>query len=289
MKKINIRIKGIEEIKKSLRDIIVYNTGRNNQKNGGLIYPKFENWFDEKEKLNIDYLFDCESGRFYHNWEKFGNFSKARNFRDLLFIESEMPNMDRPTTLQPVMLDDHENYLGSYRRMNSKGVISLNADNLQVFFWSIIFELACKQRYIFTREKIEELAMLCIEKTLYHELFHHFTDVHSYVVHGFRYDYGTEEAMAVACSRLLVGFESKSNQAYVSDFHELAYSYNSLGYRDWINFKSDEQFLLNLISYMKIDNVLIHMGQELLPLVEAMLYSIIENPNVRCNIVLCQK
>ena len=56
-----------------------------------------------------------------------------------------------------------------------------------------------------------------------------------------------------------------------------------------INFKSDEQFLLNLISYMKIDNVLIHMGQELLPLVEAMLYSIIENPNVRCNIVLCQK
>ena len=280
---------GIEGTKKILRELIVYNTGRQNLINGGFVYPNFEHWFDEKEKLNIDYLFECATGKFRHDWEVFGNFSKARSFRDFLNIETDIPNMDRPNTQQPVSLDDHKNYLGSYRRMNSKGVISLNADNLQVFFWSIIFELACKQRYIFTKEKIEELAMLCIEKTLYHELFHHFTDVHSYVLNRFQYDYCTEEAMAVACSRLLVGFESKSNQAYVSDFHELAYSYNSRGYRDLIYFKSDEQFLLNLISYMKIDNNLSRMGQELLPLVEAMLYSIIENPNVRCNIVLCQK
>lgn len=289
MKKINIKMKEIEDVKKILRDLIVYNVGRNSELGRGTTYPKFENWFDEKEKLKIVYLFDCVNNRFYDDWGKFGNFSRARNFRDFLNIENEFLNRDVPNTQLPFLLDDHENYLGSYRRMNSKGIVSLNADNLQVFFWSIVFELACKQRYIFTREKIEELAMLCVEKTLYHELFHHFTDVHSYVVYGFRYDYVTEEAMAVACSRLLVGFESKSNQAYVSDFYDLAYSYNSRGYRDWINFKSDEQFLLNLISYMKIDPVLTQMGQELLPLVESMLYSIIENPNVRCNIVFCQK
>ena len=102
--------------------------------------------------------------------------------------------------------------------MNSKGLVSLNADNLKVFFWSFIFELARKQRYIFTKEIIEELVMLCIEKTLYHELFHDFTDANRYVVNGFKYDYCKEEAMAVVCSRLLIGFESKSNQAYGSDF-----------------------------------------------------------------------
>jgi hypothetical protein len=237
--------------------------------------------------LNIDYLFDCGSGRFRYDWKVFGNFSSARNLKDFLNIESELPLMDLPNSQLPLTLDDHNNYLGSYRRMNSKGVVSLNADNLQVFFWSIIFELACNQRYIFTKEKIEELAMLCVEKTLYHELFHHFTDANSYVVNGFRYDYCTEEAMAVACSRLLVGFESKSNQSYVSDFYELAYSYKSRGYCDWINFKSDEQFLLNLISYMRIDQNLTRMGQELLPLAEAMLYAIMENPNVTFKVVLC--
>ena len=77
-----------------------------------------------------------------------------------------------------------------------------------------------------------------------------------------------------------VGFESKSNQAYVSDFYELAYSYNSRGYRDWINYKSDEQFLLKVIDYMPLNPRLKTMGQELLPIAEAMLYSIIENPNV---------
>jgi hypothetical protein len=287
MRKINIRNTEIERIKKSLRELIVYNKGRNEYTKGGFGYPIFEHWFDEKDKLDVDYLFDCANGRFRHNWNEFGNFSKARNFRDFLNIESDLPFMDLPNSQQPVTLDDHLNYLGSYRRMNSKGLVSLNADNLQVFFWSIIFELACKQRYIFTKEKIEELTMLCIEKTLYHELFHHFTDANSYVVNGFKYDYCTEEAMAVACSRLLIGFESKSNQAYVSDFYELAYSYNSRGYRDWINFKSDEQFILNLISYMRIDNNLSRMGQELLPLAEAMLYAIMENPNVNCKVVLC--
>ena len=254
---------------------IVYNVGRGPQ------FKTFEPWFDNKDKLKKDDICDCANGGMKIKWSDYGNNSKGKNYR--WFLDREV-NPDVKYELDTRISDDDEDYLGSYRPMRSPGIITINVDNIQVFFWSIICELACNQRYIFTREKIEELAYLCIDKTLYHELFHHFIDAQSYIVDGFSYNFDIDEALAVACSRLLVGFESKSNQAYVSDFYELAYSYNSRGYRDWINYKSDEQFLLKVIDYMPLNPRLKTMGQELLPIAEAMLYSIIENPNVKVEI-----
>ncbi len=247
---------------------IVYNTSRSGS------FSTFEKWFDDKDRLKKDDICDCANGGMKIDWATYGNKSRGRDYRWFLERSHDHDGNTR----------DGINYLGSYRRMSSPGIITIYIDNIQVFFWSIICELACNQKYVFTREKIEELAMLCINKTLYHELFHHFIDAQSYVVNGYVYNYYTDEALAVACSRLLVGYETKNNHTYISEFLELAYSYTSPGYSDWVNYKSEEQFLLKLIEYMPLNPSLGIMGQELSPICEGMLYSIIENPNVEIQV-----
>ncbi len=237
---------------------------------------QFEPWFDKKDKLIKDQICSCnndDSTLIY--WSKYGNQSPFKSYKDFLSEREDRNFRDFSNEISDLRM----NTLGTYRRMRSPGLITINIDNMQIFFWSIICELSCKNRYTFTREKIEELARLCILKTLYHELFHHFTDVQSYISRNFRYDYFTEEALAVACSRHMVGFEAQNNTPFVSDFLNLAYSYTIPGYRDWVDYKSDEQFLLKLSEYIEIIDPLSQKGQEITPIAEALLYSVFENPN----------
>jgi hypothetical protein len=240
----------------------------------------FEDWFDNKERLNKNFICDCDN-RFCNttiDWIRFGNPSNFRSYKDFQDLNTDLRNFEIDF---PFIFDDQENLLGTYQRMSSPGIITLNMNNIQIFFWSIICTLSCQKGYAFTREKIEDLARLCILKTLYHELFHHVIDVQKNFLANYSYNYYIDEALAVACSRHLVGFEAQFNLPYVSDFLDLAYSYNQPGYRDWINYKSDEQFLLELSRYTRIDNRLIQLGQEVTPIAEGILYSIFENPNVQ--------
>lgn len=240
----------------------------------------FENWFDNKEKLIKEMICACNgrSSDTIIDWYKYGNSSKYRSYRDFMRSNSDVPNFEENF---PQIFDGTSNCLGTYRRMRSPGLITLNLDNIQVFFWSIICSLACEKGYIFTREKIEELAKICILKTLYHELFHHAIDAQRYFLNDYQYDYFLDEALAVACSRHLVGFEAQFNLPFVSDFLDLAYAYEQPGYKDWVKYKSDEQFLIGLTRYTRIDRNLTHLGQETTPIAEGILYSIIENPNVQ--------
>jgi hypothetical protein len=258
-----------------LTAIIMYNSFSKDSK---IRRDPFENWFDKKEKLIPSLICDCNNK--YENtkidWRRYGNSSPFRNFRDFL---DQKNDYDRNWNNKD-LFDSRINTLGTYGRMQSPGKISLYIDNIQVFFWSIICEMICHKKYIFTREKIEELAKLCILKTLYHELFHHFIDVQSRFMKDFHYDYYIDEALAVACSRQMVGFETQGNQAFVSDFLELAYSFKLPGYCDWIEYKSDEQFLLKLSEYITIFKPLSTLGQEVTPITESMLYSVFENPNI---------
>ena len=254
------------------------------------IFPKdshvrrepFENWFDKKEKLIPSLICDCDDkhDNTKIDWRRYGNSSPFRNFRDFLSQQDE-----NRIFVDKNLSDSRINTLGTYRRMQSPGEITLYIDNIQIFFWSIICEMICHKKYIFTREKIEELARLCILKTLYHELFHHFIDVQSRFMKDFHYDYFIDEALAVACSRQMVGFETQGNQAFVSDFLELAYSFTLPGYCDWIEYKSDEQFLLKLSDYITIFKPLSILGQEVTPITESMLYSVFENPNIDFRII----
>ena len=253
---------------------IMYNSFSKDSKNRR---EPFENWFDKKEKLIPNLICECNGqyGETKIDWRRYGNSSPFKNFRDFLSEREDLRIVkDRE------IFDSRINTLGTYRRMQSPGEITLYIDNIQVFFWSIICEMICHKKYIFTREKIEELAKLCILKTLYHELFHHFIDVQSRFMKDFHLDFYIDEALAVACSRHMVGFETQGNQAFVSDFLELAYSYTLPGYCDWIEYKSDEQFLLKLSEYITILKPLSILGQEVTPITESMLYSIFENPNI---------
>lgn len=263
------------QTEKKLVDLIAYNIGRDG-------HPTFENWFDKKQKLNIEKIYDCNSG-LKINWERFGNFSTARDYTDFLHPKERLLERDFIDDWEgkrmPLEVDTHVMTLGSFRRMNSPGRITLNIDNIQISFWTTIFKLICNKKYKFTQEKIEELAKLAIFKTLFHELFHLYVDVQSYLSEHYRYNFKIDEALAVAFSRIQIGYETK-NHSYISDYLDLAYSYTLHGYKDWVNYKGEEQFIQKLIEYIAIDNKLMETGQEVTPIVEGLLYSIIENPNV---------
>jgi hypothetical protein len=51
-----------------------------------------------------------------------------------------------------------------------------------------------------------------------------------------------------------------------------------------VNYKSDEQFLLTLSEYIGVTNPLEHMGQEITPITESLLYAVFENPNTEFRI-----
>jgi len=269
------------EPEKKLIDQIVYNIGRNG-------YPTFEDWFDKKQKLNIDKIFDCNSGVKF-DWSEFGNFSKATSYIDFIspsnrFMNYEEEIFDREKRRIPRIVDGGSMTLGSFRRMNSPSIITLYLDNIQISFWTIIFKLICTKKYKFTQEKIEELAKLAIYETLFHELFHLYIDAQSYLSEHYIYNFKIDEALAVAFSRIQIGYETK-NHSYISDYLDLAYSYTSDGYKDWVNYKGEEQFIHKLIEYIAIDKNLIDLGQEVTPIVEGLLYSIIENPNTEVKIL----
>ena len=269
------------EPEKKLIHQIVYNIGRNG-------YPNFEDWFDKKQKLNIDKIFDCNSGVKF-DWSEFGNFSKATSYIDFIspsnrFMNSEEDIIDGEKRRIPRIVDGGWMTLGSFRRMNSPSIITLYLDNIQISFWTIIFKLICNKKYKFTQEKIEELAKLAIYETLFHELFHLYIDAQSYLSEHYIYNFKIDEALAVAFSRIQIGYETK-NHSFISDYLDLAYSYTSDGYKDWVNYKGEEQFIHKLIEYIAIDKNLIDLGQEVTPIVEGLLYSIIENPNTEVNIL----
>jgi len=268
--------------------LVAFNLGRG-------YTPTFEDWFDNNEKLDLTKIFDCASQQFKFDFNKYGNNSTHRGAASILSGKG-MPNDDnlneknydipREDDGRPEETDDPDGWLGSYRRMQSPGILRLNLDNIQIFFWDIICRMACKDGYEFTRIQITELARLSIYKTLYHELFHHFMDVQSYIVANHKFKRMEEEALAVACSRILVGFESKYNRLYVSDFLNEAYSYTAPGYKDWERYRSDEQFILGVMEYMPLENnkkgvnALLKNGQYVGPIIEGMLYGVIENPNI---------
>lgn len=287
MRKLNITNKvygylGYNE--KLLINSLIYNNHRS---------ITFQDWFDDRDRLMIEKLIDCNTRTPKVNWLKYGNQSKLKSFTQILngyeeprecdrdFFEKENDNRGIP------LIQDGKGFpLGTFRRMRSKGLITLNIDNLQIFFWTIIFKLCCDRNYEFTKEKLEELAKYCINKTLYHEFFHYFTDVQSHITERYRYDFYDEEALAVAFSRLLIGYEAKNNHSYISDFFEISYDYKIPGYRDWVQYKSEEQFFLKLKDYIKLSDILTSKGVHFIPILEGLIYSIIEDPNIKIDVVL---
>lgn len=137
-------------------------------------------------------------------------------------------------------------YLGSYTRMSSPGIIKFNIVPLTYFYWWIFAELK-KDGLKFNPLLLEKMVF---DKTLNHELFHYFCDYISRIT-GSSFIHNTEEALAVACS--YVTLENKyywnSPAWWKRRFFEVAFAYTSPGYKDYVNFISRNAFYKAIVDY----------------------------------------
>jgi len=164
-------------------------------------------------------------------------------------ILSEMP---------PDVGDDVSPFvLGSYRPMNSPGLITLNVVNLQQFYWSVVREIARRlPGFPFFKQDLEFLATFIVEKTWHHELFHHSMEVLRHLVNGAPYDL-EEEALAVAHARRCLR-ESKWNSQIGrmgKIMYNLAMDIAFVGYAPpysgWMNYDSPERLQAGIVDLLQ--------------------------------------
>lgn len=131
--------------------------------------------------------------------------------------------------------------LGYYRLMGRPGRIVLMQDNLLHFFLRLTLEI---DQYLsgwrWQQADFDSLVEWVVNKTYWHERFHHSMDVLRYVGNVRRFDRLQEEALAVAYSHYYLNQKYRAyrrpihNQSVLwAAFLHLAYQYTSPGYRDW--------------------------------------------------------
>jgi hypothetical protein len=203
------------------------------------------------------------------------------NLIERFLVEEQFnPNRIFEPELTEGNMSESPQWLGSYRRMNSPGIITLYERNIFNFTWYIIGELL-KLDHEISVEVFDQIAHNVTYKTIYHELFHHYTDFTRIYTDGrSKYDFQVEEALAVAFSRIYLGIENNNLPLY-TDLFTIAYNYQSKGYRDWKDFQSEKSFFKKLIEYSDYPYVLgTTENQNLYKICQANLEAIINNPNV---------
>jgi len=161
--------------------------------------------------------------------------------------------------------EDPSTWLGSYESISSPGTITLNLNSLRVFFLIILQKLIVQNKHKLDHDDFESLAVLTVYKTYFHELFHHFSDVYgtnrqgkgsNYRPNNRRdqrhYKFESEEALAVAASRHIVGMFGSATPL-LTDFFDHSYLYTSKGYKDWINYQSFATFRRGVVDYFEVD------------------------------------
>lgn len=155
--------------------------------------------------------------------------------------------------------------LGTYHRINSPGVITLYGANLQSFALQLSIDLYLKDGCVMTRENFKTIHKIVVAKTVFHELFHHLSDMthrmritgntKSTKLHG-HYEYLREEALAVAISRWHIGNKENATNL-IENLLKRAYDYSLPGYRDWVKFKGDFTLWSEVLDYFDYDKRLL--------------------------------
>lgn len=142
--------------------------------------------------------------------------------------------------------DDHspeleydEEVLGQYTPMSSPGKISLSIHTIRDHFCHHIQDLI-RAGYSITFYDISNLAHIYIRKTVFHEYFHHYTDIQRQLF-GSYHSKNTEEALAVAWSRMKIEQYTKNKKYWKTPvntptyerFKRNIYNYCQPGYKDW--------------------------------------------------------
>ena len=147
-------------------------------------------------------------------------------------------------------LEYDEDLLGLYTPMSSPGRITLFLQTIRDEFNKHIQDLI-RAGYSVTYSDIKNLAYIFIRNTVYHEYFHHYTDIQRYLF-GSYHSKDTEEALAVAWSRMKIEQYTKNKKYWKTPvntppyerFKRNIYNYRQPGYKDWILYydqKSDDK------------------------------------------------
>jgi len=209
--------------------------------------------------------------------------SNERNIREIEEFLRKI-KFSESTIFEPPISEDNikdsSSWLGSYRSMHSPGVISLYVQNLTGFTWYVTKELIKRDHYI-DLDVFDQIVYNIVRKTVYHELFHHYCDFNRiYTNSRASYNFETEEALAVAFSRIYLGIENNQLPLY-TDLFKIAYQYTGRGYRDWVHFQNESAFLDELIKYSSYPNILSSLsGTNLYKIGQSNLEAIVNNPNV---------
>lgn len=232
----------------------------NEIRNSGPTYRIFDNELSlDRRNSNESIIRDIEG------------YLKEINFNESIIFEP--PQYEGDTK-------DSSRWLGSYRSMQSPGIISLYNLNLIGFTWYVTKELIKRDHYI-DLEVFNQIVYNIVRKTVYHELFHHYCDFNRIYTDGrAAYDFEIEEALAVAFSRIYLGIENNQLPLY-TDLFKIAYQYTGRGYKDWVHYQNESAFLDKLIKYSSYQNVLGNLrGTNLYKICQSNLEAIVNNPNV---------
>lgn len=158
-------------------------------------------------------------------------------------------------TVEQVLAEERD-VLGTYRPMRSPGLITLYSNELSAFFWHLAYQIN-KTGYYMERIDFERMAHMVALKTYAHEQFHHFSDVARQLFGG-TYDHQIEEALAVAWSYRKVqeqrnawmSKEARLSSPFYNEMMQQMYRYTSLGYRDWVYYQAEVDFLTTVAIYL---------------------------------------
>jgi len=169
--------------------------------------------------------------------------------------ESPPPGRPRPPA-SPLILGTYTLGLQHAR----PGLVTLYADNLKRYFHSLLWQLGEDfPHYPADRGIAEAIAEWTVEKTYWHERFHHAMDVLRTLFGARNRPDPTEEALAVAFSRrwLSERYRSASQrplpQSLWLRLMELGFQYQSPGYRDWGRHVDEAGFAQGIIRYLALD------------------------------------
>ncbi len=166
--------------------------------------------------------------------------------------------LDQPVDVVTEMQPHDIVLLGTYTPMHSPGIVALYEHNMRNFLWGAVNEVLSANRNIFiTVSDLKHIAELVVYKVWWHELFHFCCDVFRQLF-GSKFDAMTEEALAVAYSRLKMlelrasgkSKISRIQPLFFSEMMKRIYSYTSPGYRDWPRYGDPVRFGDGLSNYV---------------------------------------
>ena len=136
-------------------------------------------------------------------------------------------------------IEFEDDWLAVYIPMNSPGRIHLYLYRIKDCFAGFIRDLI-RAGYQVAYIDFVNMAKILIRKILYHEYFHHYTDIQRHI-YGSYHIKNTEEALAVAWSRIEIEkycmnrkyLKIPSGTRLYDTYKKMIFNYCQPGYRDW--------------------------------------------------------